>query len=358
MNDWRNSVVTEHASIRDAMRIIDASGLRIALVWNESRKLTGVVTDGDIRRGLLTDKNMDDCCKLVMQRNPIVCYRNETKLARRTKMTRIGAFALPIVEEDFTIVGLETLESVVQPELKSNAVFVMAGGFGSRLRPLTETCPKPMLPLDGKPILERIVKSCRNQGFRKFVFSTHYLPEQIHDHFGDGSLYDIELHYLYEEKPLGTAGALQLMPPHLSENPLVLLNGDILSTVKLDELLRIHEEQNNDVTVCVTEKSYQIPYGVVDGESNRLERIREKPNLDFKINTGIYVLGPEFVSAVPKNVETDIPSLIESRLELGKRIGFYVSHDYWLDIGTISDYRKAQQDIVWLDASETMRSTF
>ena len=215
-----------------------------------------------------------------------------------------------------------------------------------------------MLPLDGKPILERIVDNCVKQGFWRFVFATHYLPEQIKDHFGDGKSWNAEIEYLHESEPLGTAGALNLLPDHFLKHPLVLLNGDILSTVNLSEFLRVHSDDGNDATICVTEKNYQIPYGVIEGHGSEILSIEEKPNLNFRINTGIYALGRDFVHSVPKNIEIDIPSLIQLRLKAKKKVGYYVSHDYWLDIGTMSDYRKAQQDIVWLDASNGMRDTF
>ena len=358
MSEWHNVVLTEDTSIREAMRLIDASGLRIALVWDASRKLKGIITDGDIRRGLLSDKNMEDRCISILQRDPLVCHPEDTRASRKAKMQSAGVLALPIVDSEFRVVGLETIETVNQPEPKENVVFVMAGGFGTRLRPLTENCPKPMLPLDGKPILERILDNCVSQGFRRFVFATHYLPEQIRNHFEDGKSWNVEIDYLHESEPLGTAGALNLLPGRFLDQSVVLLNGDILSSVNLSELLRVHSANGNEATICVTEKNYQIPYGVIEGRGSELLSIKEKPNLNFRINTGIYALGPDFVRSVPENVEIDIPSLIQRRLKAQKKVGFYVSHDYWLDIGTMSDYRKAQQDIVWLDASAATKGSF
>ena len=345
MTDWQDVVLTPQSDIRDAMRTLDETALRIAIVCDENNKLLGTVTDGDIRRGLLKNNDMQDSVTAVMNQSPRTVTRSHTRQQRIEIMDQYDLLALPIVDDKNHLVGLETLHQVLQPKKRDNPVFIMAGGFGTRLRPLTDNCPKPMLRVGDKPMLEHLINQFRALGFYDFYISTHYMPEIIHTHFGNGSEWDINITYIHESKPLGTGGALGLLPKNLPELPLIMMNGDVLTKINFTELLNHHQSNNLDATMCVREMEYKISYGVVESQNGLITNMVEKPTYRYHINTGIYVLSPEYVSSVKPNTQIDLPTLLEQRIDTDKKVGIYTTHEYWLDIGQMTDYQKAQQDI-------------
>lgn len=345
MIDWKSVVIKADATIRDAMRIIDETALRIVLVCNEQHKLLGTVTDGDIRRGLLVDCEMQDSVATVMNKQPITTTALDTRQQRLKLMDKDDLLSLPIVDDNNCIVGLETLHQAIQPVKRENPVFIMAGGFGTRLRPLTDHCPKPMLRVGDKPMLAHLINQFIAQGFNNFYISTHYMPEQIRDYFGDGSEWNVSITYVHEDTPLGTGGALGLLPKTLPKLPLIMMNGDVLTKVDFTRLLAHHEEQQFDATMCVRELEHQVPFGVIETSGNLILDMIEKPTYRYSINTGIYVLSPECVSVVSPVTKIDLPTLLTRRIAQQKKVGFYVSYDYWLDIGRMNDYQKAQVDI-------------
>ena len=345
MIDWKSVVIKADATIRDAMRIIDDTALRIVLVCNEQYKLLGTVTDGDIRRGLLVDCEMQDSVSRVMNKQPITATVMDTRQQRLKLMDKDDLLSLPIVDDNNCIVGLETLHQALQPAKRDNPVFIMAGGFGTRLRPLTDHCPKPMLRVGDKPMLAHLINQFIAQGFYNFYISTHYMPEQIRDYFGDGSELNVSITYVHEDTPLGTGGALGLLPKAMPKLPLIMMNGDVLTKVDFSRLLDHHEEQQHDATMCVRELEHQVPFGVIESNDGLITYMVEKPTYRYRINTGIYVLSPDCVAAVIPTKRIDLPTLLEQRIEQKKQVGIYTSYDYWLDIGRMSDYQKAQQDI-------------
>lgn len=222
----------------------------------------------------------------------------------------------------------------------------MAGGFGSRLRPLTDNCPKPMLKVGDKPILETVIRSFIKAGFSDFYISTHYMPEQIKNHFGDGGDLGVNISYVYEETPLGTGGALGLLPDSMRQDlPLIMINGDVLTKVDFERLLSFHVENDADATMCVREYDYQIPYGVINGEGNQITSMVEKPIQRFFVNAGIYVVSPRVIQSVEKNQKIDMPTLLEQHMEERQKVLMFPVHEYWLDIGRMDDFNKAQVDI-------------
>jgi len=251
---------------------------------------------------------------------------------------------LPVVDDKNILVGLETLRHLTTTHRIDNPVFLMAGGFGTRLRPLTETCPKPMLRIDEKPILETILERFKKNGFWKFYISLHYMPEVLKDYFGDGSQWDVEIEYVVEKEPLGTGGALGLLPDDLSDLPLIVMNGDILTHVNFEKLLTYHEENEADISVCVRKYDYQVPFGVVDSNNSIVTRIVEKPKHEFFVNAGIYVLNRQIVEIVSSNVPIDMPLLISNSLEDGAKVVSYPIYEYWLDVGRMPDFEQAQMD--------------
>lgn len=345
MIDWKDVVLNTDASVRDAMRTIDKAALRIAVVCDESYHLLGTITDGDIRRGLLADCDMRDSVTRVMNRKPLTSKQTDTHQQRLKLMDQHDLLAIPIIDDVNHLVGLETLHQAMQLKKRDNPVFIMAGGFGTRLRPLTDHCPKPMLHVGEKPMLEHLIEQFIAFGFHDFYISTHYMPEQIRDHFGAGERWGVSIQYVHEEEPLGTGGALGLLPKTLPKLPLIMMNGDVLTKVDFTKLLERHEQQGFDATMCVRELEHQISFGVVESENNLITAMIEKPVYRYRINTGIYVLSPECVAAVGIDSKIDLPTLLEQRIEQQKKVGIYASYDYWLDIGRMADYHKAQQDI-------------
>lgn len=345
MRDWKRVTMNPDATIRDAMRVIDQAALRIGLVCDEKNKLLGTITDGDIRRGLLVSCEMQDPAVKVMNTHPITAKLTSTREQRLKLMDKHDLLALPLIDEVGCLAGLETLHQALQPTKRDNPVFIMAGGFGTRLQPLTDHCPKPMLRVGDKPMLEHLINQFIKQGFHRFYISTHYMPELIHKHFGDGSQFGISVEYVYEDSPLGTGGALGLLPKNLPNLPLVMMNGDVLTKLNYAQLLHHHETQGFDATMCVREDEHRVPFGVIETEDQLIVNMVEKPTYRYKINTGIYVLNPEIIAKVQVNQRIDMPTLLEHGRQAGKRIGTYTSYDYWLDIGQMKDYQKAQQDI-------------
>lgn len=345
MKDWHAILLPPTANIREAMRTLDKGSLRIVLICDSEQKLLGTVTDGDTRRALLADANMQDPVTRVMNSKPVSVINTTSREQRLKLMKQHDLTAIPILDDTNRILSLETLHQAMQPEQRDNPVFIMAGGFGTRLKPLTDHCPKPMLRVGGKPMLEHLISQFISHGFHNFYISTHYLPEIIRSHFGDGIRWNASIQYVHEDIPLGTGGALGLLPKNLPDLPLIMMNGDVLTKLNYAQLLRHHEDQKFDATVCVREDEHRVPFGVIETEEQLITNMVEKPTYRYKINTGIYILNPDVVASVQPGQRIDMPTLLEQHRAGKKRIGTYTSYDYWLDIGQMKDYQKAQKDV-------------
>lgn len=343
---WSRVQIRPESTIRDALEIINSEALRIALVIDDQEHLLGVITDGDIRRGLLKGEGLEANVLRVMNAAPITASVHTDRQTLINRMNRLEILSIPILDGK-RLVGLETLhKAVMRQQIRDNPVFLMAGGFGTRLRPLTNDCPKPMLKIGDKPILEILIRRFIKAGFRNFYISTHYMSELITDYFGDGSSLGAKITYIHEDKPLGTGGALGLLPDDLPPNlPLIMMNGDVLTKVDFERLLEFHNEGNADATMCVREYDYQIPYGVVNGEGSKITSMVEKPIQRFFVNAGIYVVSPQVVRSVPRNHKIDMPSLLEEHRVERDNILMFPIHEYWLDIGRMDDFKRAQVDI-------------
>lgn len=346
MNNFRDIVLASSTTIRSAMRVLDKGSLRIALVCDSNNNLLGTVTDGDIRRSLLNNADMDDPVFNVMNNNPTVVLESSSREERLKLMRSKDLLAIPVLNESGAVVSIDTLSQALKPVRLDNPVFIMAGGFGTRLRPLTDHCPKPMLRVGEKPMLEHLIEQFISFGFHNFYISTHYLPEIIRDYFGDGSKWGVSIHYVHENSPLGTGGALGLLPKDKnSKLPLIMMNGDVLTKLNYAELLQHHEKHGFDATICVREDEHRVPFGVIETDNQLITNMIEKPTYHYKINTGIYVLNSEIVNSVNSEYKIDMPTLLEYHRSNSKRVGTYTSYDYWLDIGQMKDYQKAQKDI-------------
>lgn len=346
-HSWKNVIVSPQQTIREALVTIDASALRVALVVDHKDTLLGVVTDGDIRRGLLRNLPLDTPVSVVMNTSPITASPQASKEELIEIMEKKVILAIPIVENG-KVVGLETLQEALSKPQLNNPVFLMAGGFGTRLRPLTDNCPKPLLKVGGVPILETTLLRFIKDGFVNFYISTHYMPEMIRQHFGDGSQWNVSITYVHEDNPLGTGGALGLLPKGMPDLPIIMMNGDVLTTVDFKRLLDFHNSNNADATMAVREYEYQIPYGVIKGEGNRIVSMEEKPVQRFFVNAGIYVVSQRLAQSVPHNHIIDMPSLLEQQIAEKREILMFPIHEYWLDIGRMDDFHRAQEDILAL----------
>lgn len=347
---WKSVLVKPSTTLLEALEVINKEALRVAIVANEKMELLGVITDGDIRRGLLRNLPLSSEVVDVMTQEPITANVGTSSHELVKLMESKGILSIPILDQNGIIVGLETLQQSMHNTKKFNPVFIMAGGFGTRLRPLTDSCPKPMLNIGNKPILETVIKSFIKAGFVNFYISTHYMPEKIKSYFGDGTELGVNITYVHEESPLGTGGALGLLPKNLPKNlPLIMMNGDILTKVDFCRLLDFHNDNDAFATMCVREYDYQIPYGVISGEGNTITSMVEKPVHRFFVNAGIYVLSPNLVDTVPKNVNIDMPTLLQANIDKSKKVLMFPIHEYWLDIGQIDDFNRAQADIHTLE---------
>ena len=346
--DWKNILIKADQPIRDALQLIDSESLRIALVVDDELRLLGVVTDGDVRRGLLNNLSITSPVSMVMHTKPLTAKLGTARKELVKFMEKEQLLAIPLMEED-KVAGLETLQRVGQYSKYQNPVFLMAGGFGTRLRPLTDNCPKPLLKVGDKPILEIVLNSFIKAGFVNFYISTHYLPEMIREHFGDGSKWNVKISYVHEELPLGTGGALGLLPADIPDLPLILINGDVLTNVDFERVLEFHNKHQAAATMCVRDYEYQVPFGVINGEGNKIISMVEKPVQRFFVNAGIYVISSQIRRSVQENSRIDMPSLLEQFIAQQHNVLMFPIHEYWLDIGRIEDYNRAQTDIMNLE---------
>lgn len=343
-HNWKKILVSPNDTLRSVLKAIDQEALKLAIVVDESNYLLGTVSDGDIRRAILNNTSLDELVSTVMYRNPTTAHAGMSRESLLQLMENKELLAIPILDNE-KVVGLETLHGLLHKVKYENPVFLMAGGFGTRLKPLTDTCPKPLLKVGERPILETVILSFIRSGFTNFYISTHYLPEMIKEAFGSGERWGVSIKYIHEDIPLGTGGALGLLPD-LPDLPVIVMNGDVLTTINFEKLLSFHNKQRASATMCVREFEYQVPFGVVEAEKLKITGLVEKPTYRFHVNAGIYVVNQSVISSVIKNEYIDMPTLFESFI--GKGAYVYPFHDYWLDIGRMDDYKKAQVDILTL----------
>ena len=333
-------VIPDTASIGDAMLAIEKNCREVVLVSDGSEVIVGVITDGDIRRGLLGGLVMATPAAQVMTTNFISVPPKTDRTAVLDLMQALRIRHVPAVDESRHLIGIHFLEEIIGTPQRPNVAVIMAGGKGTRLRPYTENCPKPMVRVAGRPILERIVLNLVGNGIRKIFISVNYLAHMIEEHFGDGSDFGCQITYLRENTELGTGGALSLLPDDL-HHPVIVLNGDQVTRINITGLLNKHDDANADATISVGHYQHEVPYGVVHQNNGRLEKLEEKPSLDILINLGLYVVNPEVVRQVPKNQFFMITELFAKLLEQHKNIATYFSDEDWIDVGRPDDLKRA-----------------
>lgn len=343
MVDLEEVLLPPDTSIIKAMEQLVRSMRQIAIVVDGNRKLLGTVTDGDIRRGLLRRISLDEPVSAVMNTSPVQVSPDTSREACLRIMEEREYHHLPIVDDDGIVVGLEVLGDLLKQERFENSVVILAGGKGSRLMPLTNDRPKPMLSVGGRPMLETIIENFARQKFHRFFLSVNYKSEMIEDHFGDGANFGVQIDYLHEKKPLGTAGPLASLPTDQSE-PIFVMNGDVLTSVDFKQLLSFHVEQGADATMCVREYDFEVPFGVAETDGARLTGISEKPVQRFFVNAGIYLLNPSVLPLIPSDSAFDMPELFKLLLDSGRQAAVFPLREYWMDIGRLSDFEQAQRD--------------
>jgi dTDP-glucose pyrophosphorylase/predicted transcriptional regulator len=344
MIDCKAVTLRPYDNISQAIKVLNSESLRVVLVSDEQGRLLGTVTDGDIRRALINHYGMNTLLSDIMFKEPTTALVSDNRSSILTIMEDKGILQVPIIDEKRKIVGLETLHHILKNNRRSNPVFLMAGGFGMRLQPLTNNVPKPLLKIGNKPILETIIHQFIDAGFHNFYISTQYKADMVRKHCGDGKQWNVSIQYIHEDNPLGTAGALGLLPLDLPDLPIIMMNGDILTNADFVSLLKFHNEQDAIATMCVREYDIQIPYGVVKLSKQKLESITEKPIQKFFINAGIYVLNPSILQSVDGESHIDMPNLLEKKIKENEKVSVFPLHEYWIDIGQVEHLEQAKLD--------------
>lgn len=345
MKNWKETLVSSDSSIMNAMKMIDDSSMQIALVVDDNSHLIGIVTDGDIRRGLLKGLPLDQPVKLIMNKDftmvgPQTTPQDIFRIMRQKELRQI-----PVVDDNGCIVDLKILDDMVQQIDRDNLIILMAGGMGTRLQPLTDDCPKPLLKVGNKPILETILDNFIDFGFKKFYISVNYMAEMIESYFGDGSRWGVQIQYIREDRALGTVGALGLLPVRPA-SPLIIMNADVLTKVNFQHLLDFHHTNKSKATMCVRDYHMQVPFGVVTTEQHRLVNIDEKPSHRFFVNAGIYVLEPDVLQLIAKDSFLDMTNLFQKLIASGYETVAFPIREYWMDVGRLDDFERANGEFL------------
>jgi dTDP-glucose pyrophosphorylase len=344
MQHWKDTFLLASGTVEEAIRIINSHPAKICLVVDEHDALLGTITDGDIRRGLLSRLSILDSVIKVMNASPRTARPGDDADELAATLTNAQLRQMPLIDGHRRVVGLFTLDDWnARRRPLDNWVVLMAGGLGSRLRPLTEKTPKPLLKVGDKPLLETLIEMLTRSGFHRFYISVNYKAEQVKQAMGDGRRFGAEIRYLEENERLGTAGALSLIPEKPVE-PILVMNGDVLTKINFRSLLDFHHEQGADATMCVREYEFQVPFGVVRTKDLRITGIDEKPVKRFFVNAGIYVLAPAALEMLPADGYFDMPQLFEALTAANRPAAAFPIHEYWMDIGRMDDLERANDE--------------
>ncbi len=346
-------VVPPEAKVRDAVRALEASPRRLAVVVDEIGRFLGAITDGDVRRGILAGHGLDSAVTAVMNATPLTADAESSSPYLRQLLRQHALEAIPLVNSAGCFVRVAHFSELGEAGKIGGAegfyaAVIMAGGEGQRLRPLTNDRPKSMIDVGGMPLLERLVRSTVKAGLPRIYIAINYLRHQIESHFGDGSRFGVPISYIREEHKLGTAGALSLLTD-APDRPLLVVNGDVLTTSDYSQMLRFHQEHDAAISVGAVEHRIKIPYGVLETDGVWVTAVREKPSQRFLCNAGIYALSPDALKLIPAGRFFDMPELIASAIADGRRVCTFPIHEYWTDIGNATDLARARADIATLE---------
>ncbi len=338
---WRTALLARDSRLADAIACLERSGLQIAMVVDGDGGLLGTLTDGDIRRGLLRGDDLASPIEGLVQRSPLV-VNPELGLETVLKLMKANRIhQLPVVDGERRVVGLHVWDALTAPADRPNTMVIMAGGKGTRLRPHTENCPKPMLPVGDRPMLQHIIERAAADGFRHFVLAINYLGHMVEDHFGDGASLGVAIHYLREDQPLGTGGALALLNPR-PEEAMIVTNGDVMADIRYSEVLDFHRRHGAAATMAVRTHEWQHPYGVVNTQGMEITGFEEKPVMRTRVNAGIYALEPAVLDHLDHGAHCDLPTLVERAMAAGRRAIIFPMHEPWLDVGRPADLKRAR----------------
>ena len=334
--------INQNASIKEALEVIDKGAIKVAVVLSDDGLLLGMLNDGDIRRALLKGMSLDDSITSIINKHPVVANINDTKerileLANEKKLHQI-----PIISNG-KLIGIQDIREFLAPKNKPNKVILMVGGLGTRLRPLTNDVPKPMLDVGNKPILHTIVENFAKYGYTDIIMCVNYKSEIIKEYFGNGDKFGVKIEYVLENQRMGTAGALSLLKERPKDDFFVM-NGDLLTNVNFEYLHEYHKDSNALASICIRKYEMQVPYGVVNVRANKVTSIEEKPTQSFFVSAGIYMFSPIVLDFIPKGVFYDMPTLFSELLKQGFAVHPFFIREYWLDIGRMDEYRRANDE--------------
>ena len=334
--------INQNASIKEALEVIDKGAIKVAVVLSDDGLLLGMLNDGDIRRALLKGMSLGDSIAGIINKHPVVANINDTKerileLANEKKLHQI-----PIISNG-KLIGIQDIREFLTPKNKPNKVILMVGGLGTRLRPLTNDVPKPMLDVGNKPILHTIVENFAKYGYTDIIMCVNYKSEIIKEYFGNGDKFGVKIEYVLESQRMGTAGALSLLKERPKDDFFVM-NGDLLTNVNFEYLHEYHKDSNALASICIRKYEMQVPYGVVNVRANKVTSIEEKPTQSFFVSAGIYMFSPIVLDFIPKGVFYDMPTLFSELLKHDFPIHPFPIREYWLDIGRMDEYRRANDE--------------
>lgn len=343
-------LINKDQTLSDIVRMLNTNAAGIVVVVNDQQHLLGTITDGDIRRALMQGCEMTATTEDILRlkdknspQTPISAPIDADDATILSMMTKHRLRQIPLIDGDKRVVDVVLLDDLVLESEAQLAAVLMAGGFGKRLMPMTENVPKPMLEIDGKPILERIVEQLRDSGIGNVSVTTHYRHDQILDHFGDGKDFGLKIDYIREDNPLGTAGALSMIDR--PDQPVLVMNADIITNLNFRVFSKFHDDNDATMTVAVRPYEHTVPYGVMETDGVVVKGVREKPKSRWMINAGIYILAPEAFDYIPANERFDMPSLMERLMKNGLKVVCFPLHEYWRDIGQPQDFKAAENDV-------------
>ncbi len=343
MNNYKKILISPSSTIRQALGVIESGSIKIALVVDKNQKLLGTLADGDVRRAFLKGAGLDDLIESIYFRTPMTCGVNDSNEKILQTAIAYKLYQIPVVDGEGRVVGIAEVDELLQPSHRTNKVVLMVGGLGTRLSPLTDTTPKSMLHVGNKPILETIIENFSKYGYTDIILSVSYKSHIIEEYFGDGEKFGVKIDYVHETKRMGTAGALSLMRKNLTE-PFFVMNGDLLTNINFEHMYDYHLSHDAIATMAVREYDFQVPYGVVTVQDGRIVSIEEKPTHKFFVSAGIYMLSPQILDAIPDDEFFDMPTLFEKLIADRHNAVSFPIREYWLDIGRMSDYEKANSE--------------
>ena len=342
-NDLKNILITKNQTILESYRRLNDTGYRV-LICVEAGKLFGIVTDSDIRRGILANKKLEDTVETIVNRHPVVASSDMSEKAILALMKEKKVDPIPVINDRGDLLNIYSLTDLTRSLVLPNSAVIVAGGFGKRLMPMTHNTPKPLLTIGGKPIIEHVIEHIAQYGIESFYVTVNYKSEMVKQHLGDGKQLGLKINYLEETKQLGTVGAISLLRNHNIEFPFIVMNGDILTRLNFGKLLDAHKANANLLTVCLTNYRFDVPYGVVEVDEGRITAINEKPVYNFFINAGIYCMSPAIIELIKPDTYFDVTSLMNLLMVKKIPIGYFVIDEYWRDVGSPEDYFHANQD--------------